>query len=482
LNLASALADAACAAGRGSATAIRSSGETFTYRDLAALQDAVAIALRDRGIRRGDRVALVLRDSPRFVAAFLGAAKLGAIPVPLSTLARPDELAFMQRDCGAALTVTDADDALFAGPSGPVAAAPTRGDDMCFWQYSSGTTGTPKAVMHLHRRAVFPVEGHGRHVAGVTASDRVYSTAKLFFSYGLGNAMLVPLAMGASVILDPERFVADRAWKTVHDERPTLLYSVPTAYAALLAAADAGTVADVASLRLCISAGESLPAPLAERWYRRFGLRILDGIGSTEIGNIAISNTVDDVVPGSSGRVIPGYEARVVDPDGQDADEGTLWIRGGSTAIGYHDRPEATANAFRDGWVVTGDRYRVSDGHYFHQGRADDMLRVSAQWVSPLEVEAALLRHPEVLECAVVGRDDADGLARVCAYVVPKGAGTSLTTELVALCGAALPSHKRPRWIELVPELPKTATGKIQRFRLREAARASESALGRTPP
>jgi benzoate-CoA ligase family protein len=452
---------------------MRFSGETLTYADLAAMQDAVALALRDRGVGRGDRVALVLRDSPRFVAAFLGAAKIGAIPVPLSTLARPEDLAFMQGDCGATLTVSEADAAIFGGPSGPVEAAPTRGDDLCFWQYSSGTTGLPKAVMHTHRGAYFPTEGHGRHVAGITAADRVYSTAKLFFSYGLGNGMVVPLAAGASVVLDPERFAAEHAWRNIRDERPTVLYSVPTAYAALLAAAEAGTPADVASLRLCISAGESLPAPLAERWHRRFGLRILDGIGSTEIGNIAISNRVDDVVPGSSGRVIPGYEARVVGLDGADADEGTLWVRGGSTAIGYHDRAEATAAAFRDGgWVVTGDRYRVSDGHYFHQGRADDMLRVSAQWVSPLEVETVLLRHPEVLECAVVGREDADGLTKVCAYVVPKGADRSLATELVSLCGAALPSHKRPRWIELVPELPKTATGKIQRFKLRERARA----------
>ena len=448
--------------------AVRFAGETLTYRDLSVMQDAVALALRDRGIQPGDRVALVLRDAPWFVAAFLGAAKIGAIPVPLSTLAREEELAFMQRDCGAALTVSDSDAGVFSGPSGPVEAAPTRGADMCFWQYSSGTTGLPKAVMHTHRGALFPTQGHGRHIAGITAVDRVYSTAKLFFSYGLGNGMVVPLAAGASIVLDAERFTAERAWRNIRAERPTVLYSVPTAYAALLAAAEAGTPVDAASLRLCISAGESLPAPLAERWLARFGLQILDGIGSTEIGNIAISNRVDDVVPGSSGRVIPGYEARVVGPNGEDADEGTLWVRGGSTAIGYHDRPEATAAAFRDDWVVTGDRYRVVDGHYFHQGRADDMLRVSAQWVSPLEVETVLLRHPDVLECAVVGRADADGLTRACAYVVPKDAGRSLATELMSLCDADLPGHKRPRWIELLPELPKTATGKIQRFKLRE--------------
>ena len=396
--------------------------------------------------------------------------KIGAIPVPLSTLARPEELAFMQRDCGAVMTVTDADVDLFAKRIGPIEASVTSDDDMCFWQYSSGTTGAPKAVIHLQRRALFPAEAHGRHVARIGPDDRVYSTAKLFFSYGLNNSMVIPLAAGASVVLDPERFAADRAWRIIREERPTVLYSVPTAYAALLAAAEAGTPADSSSLRLCISAGEALPAPLAERWHRRFGLVILDGIGSTEIGYIAISNTAEDVTPGSSGQVVPGYEARVVDANGEDASEGTLWVRGGSTALGYHARADATAATFRDGWVVTGDRYRVVDGHYFHLGRDDDMLRVGAQWVSPLEVESVLLSHPAVAECAVVGRADSDGLLKVCAYVVLSG-GTPLS-ELDDLCAERLARHKRPRWIEPVESLPKTATGKVQRFRLRESAPA----------
>ena len=434
------------------------------------MQDSAAQGLRNRGVRPSERVALVLRDSPRFIAAFLGAAKIGAIPVPLSTVARPDELDFMLRDSGAVLTITDADAELFADRPGHLAAASTADDDMCFWQYSSGTTGAPKAVIHLHRRALFPAEGHGRHVARIGADDRVYSTAKLFFSYGLNNSMVIPLAAGASVVLDPERFAPERAWRLIAAERPTVLYSVPTAYAALLAAAEAGVPADTASLRACISAGEALPAALGERWHRRFGLPILDGIGSTEIGYIAISNTADDVTPGSSGRVVPGYEARVVAADGADATEGTLWVRGGSTAIGYHERPQATAAAFRDGWVVTGDRYRVQGGRYYNLGRDDDMLRVGAQWVSPLEVESVLLSHPSVAECAVVGRADADGLVKVCAFVVLRE--ETPTRELDELCAERLARHKRPRWILPVAELPKTATGKIQRFRLREAARA----------
>jgi benzoate-CoA ligase family protein len=458
-----------CASGRGSAPALRFDGDTITYAELAALQDAAAVGLRARGLARGQRVALVLCDSPRFIAAFVGALKLGAIPVPLSTLARPDELAFMQRDSGAALTVTDADSDL-AAERGPIETAPTASDDLCFWQYSSGTTGAPKAVIHLHRRALFPAEAHGRHIAHIGPDDRVYSTAKLFFSYGLNNSLVIPLAAGASVVLDPERFTPHRAWRLIAAERPTVLYSVPTAYAALLAAAEGGAPADASSLRLCVSAGEALPAPLAERWQRGFGLPILDGIGSTEIGYIAISNAADDVTPGSSGRIIPGYEARVVDADGEDATEGTLWIRGGSTALGYHDRPDAMAATFRDGWVVTGDRYRVVDGRYFHLGRDDDMLRVGAQWVSPLEVESVLLSHPGVAECAVVGRADAEGLVKVCAYVVLRD-GTPLS-ELEDVCAERLARHKRPRWIQAVGDLPKTATGKIQRFRLREPASA----------
>jgi benzoate-CoA ligase family protein len=457
------------------APALRHAGETVSYADLAARQDRAAAALRGRGIERGDRVAIVLRDSPEFIAAFLGATKIGAIPVPLSTLARPDDLESMVRDCAARLVVTEATATLLEEGAGPVAAAATRGDDMCFWQYSSGTTGGPKAVIHLHERTLAPAHAHGRHVVGLRSDDRVLSTAKLFFSYGLQSSMIIPLAAGASVVLDPERFAPERVWALIAREHPTVLYAVPGAYSALLASAEAGVPADVASVRCCISAGEALPAALAERWSRRFGIAIVDGMGSTEIGYIAISNTATDLTPGSSGVPVPGYEARVVGEGGRDVvpgDAGTLWVRGPSTAEGYHDRPERTAATFRDGWVMTGDRYRVQDGRYIHLGRDDDMLRVGAQWVSPLEVEAVLASHPDVLEGAVVGRADRDGLLRPCAYVVPRRESAALTGELLALCAAKLPGHKRPRWIEILPELPKTATGKIQRYRLREAARS----------
>ncbi|HVR89294.1 MAG TPA: benzoate-CoA ligase family protein [Candidatus Limnocylindria bacterium] len=499
--MAGALADAACAAGRGADTAIRYLGETYSYAALAERQDRAGGALRSLDVAPGDRVALIQADGPDFVATFLGALKIGAIPVPLSTFAQPEELAFMLRDCGARVAVVDADQLPAIGPdrlhapalravvvTGPdldarlVAAGPvhvpaaTGPDDMCFWQYSSGTTGAPKAVIHLHRRALFPAEAHGRRVVGLRSDDRVYSVAKLFFSYGLNNSLVIPLAVGASVVLDAGRFVADAAWTVIGRERPTVLYAVPTAFAALLAAAESGGPADSASLRLCVSAGEALPGPLASRWMRRFGVPILDGIGSTEIGYIAVSNTLADIRPGSVGRPVPGYEAKVADADGAavaDGEAGTLWVRGGSTARAYHDRPERTAAAFRDDWVVTGDRFRVDDGHFFHLGRDDDMLKVAGQWVSPVEVEAAIAAHPAVLESAVVGRPDTDGLVKPLAYVVPKdpgSAGDALAGELAEFLATRLAGYKRPHWIELVPELPKTSTGKVQRYRLRDGA------------
>jgi 4-hydroxybenzoate-CoA ligase/benzoate-CoA ligase len=499
-----ALVDAHLAAGRAQRPAIRAEGRTLSYADLAGAVNRAGNALRVLDLEPEQRVALVLPDSAEFVATFLGAVKIGAVPVTLSTLLTTSDYAHLLADSRARVVVIHAEllpliapirselphlrHVIVAGDAPPETLAlatlmaeasedlepeVTSPDGMCFWQYSSGTTGAPKAVVHLHRDAIAPADLHGRHVAGITSDDRVFSIAKLFFSYGLNNSLVIPLRHGATAVLMAGRPEPSAVFETIAAERPTVFYGVPTAYAALLAAAERGAASDLSSLRICISAGEALPRPLFERWRARFGLEIIDGIGSTEIGYIAISNARGRVRPGTSGQVIPGYEARIVDADGgtvRPGEVGDLMVRGPSTALCYWNNREATKRTFRGEWVFTGDRYAVSDdGYYTHHGRSDDLLKVGGIWVSPLEVETALLEHGSVLECAVVGREDAEGLTKPSAYVVAKDgtAGDGLADELRAFVKDRLAPYKYPRWIEFVPELPKTSTGKIQRFKLR---------------
>ena len=502
-NLAAALLDPHLEAGRGGRPALRYEGDTYTYAEVADLVARVGHGLCELGVQIEERVAILLPDSPQFVAAFLGAMRIGAVPVTLSTLMTVDDYAYLLSDCRAralfvhasvrdrvaplrdrlpqlrhwivagdpsAEGLTFAD--LVRDPVDPLPPADTSEDDMAFWQYSSGTTGRPKAVVHLHGNAIRPADLHGRLVADIGPEDRILSLPKLFFSFGLNNSCVFPLRHGACAILLPDRPDPQRVLDAIARERPTILYHVPTGYAGLLAAIEAGATADLSSVRRCISAGEALPAPIFERWKERFGLEILDGIGSTEIGYICISNVPGRVRAGTSGQVIPGYEAVVQREDGSraDVDEvGDLLVRGPSTAAFYWRKRDATKHTFRGEWVFTGDRYSVdADGYFRYHGRSDDMMRVSGLWVSPIEVESVLLRHAAVRECAVVARTDESGLVRPCAYVVTSGEPSdTLAAELLRHASDMLPAYKRPKWVEFVSELPKTSTGKIQRYKLR---------------
>jgi benzoate-CoA ligase len=502
-NIVPLLVDRHVAKGRGDRPAIVTPERTLTYRDLAAGVDRAARLLVRLGLRMEERVALLLPDGPEFAFAFFGAMKAGLVPVPLSTLGTPGEVAYALRDSRAAALVAEA--ALHAhvepaarsveslrhrlvvgeAPPGtlPFAEAcavepasfdpaPTHRDDMAYWLYSSGTTGRPKAIVHLHHDMLFCTEPYLRHVLDLTAADRTFAVPRLFFSYGLTSCLYLPFSVGASTVLVAERPDPARVldlWRTL---RPTVFFSVPTAYVALLRQMGDGP-ADLGALRLAVTAGEPLAAPLYERWRRKTGLELLDGLGATEVGYIYISNRPGAVRPGASGQLLPGYRARILDDAGREVPPGTvgeLWMSGESLAAGYWNKHDRTRAAFVGEWYRTGDKYLVDgDGYYFYQGRADDLMRVGANWVSPLEIEACLLEHPAVAECAVVGARDADGLEKPRAFVVlqagapPDGLEERLRTHV----RGRLAPYKAPRWVTVVADLPKTATGKVQRYRLR---------------
>ncbi len=503
-NVATSFIDRHIGEGRGAKLAIHTADSSVTYAELAANVDRCANALVKLGLKRGERLLMVVKDCPAFFYLFWGAIKAGIVPVPLNTLLRSSSYAFMIDDSGAAALVYSPE---FAGEvelaladakqpprislrteggagslaellkqSQPrFAAVPASADDDCFWLYSSGSTGSPKGAVHRHRDMAVTSQRYGVETLGIRADDVFYSEAKLFFAYGLGNNMTFPLWVGATAVLNGERPGPASSFPLIARHRPTLYFGVPTLYAAYLQHFAQNQKPDLSCIRHCVSAGEALPAEILRRWHEETGIWILDGIGSTEALHIFISNRANDIKPGTSGKMVPGYRARIVGEDRldvADGNSGQLFITGDSTARCYWNNAERTARTMVDGWLDTGDTYlRDAQGYYTYCGRSDDMLKVGGIWCSPFEIESKLVEHSAVLEAAVVGRVDAENLIKPEAFVVLKQGvvgDDALKAALTDLCKAGLAPYKYPRWINFVTELPKTATGKIQRFLLRK--------------
>ncbi|HTP95171.1 MAG TPA: benzoate-CoA ligase family protein [Burkholderiales bacterium] len=477
---------------------------SYSYAELGARVDRFANAITGLGVPMEARVLLCLADSIDFPVALLGAIKAGVVPVAVNTLLTGRDYDFMLRDSRAqALIVSEAllpqfkpildgqpwlRHVVVSGPTGAghprladlmaqapaeFSTAPTRSDDACFWLYSSGSTGTPKGTVHVHSSMIQTAELYAQAVLGLQESDVVFSAAKLFFAYGLGNALSFPLSVGATTVLLGERPTPAAVFRVLRQHRPTVFYGVPTLYSALLASPELPQRGDL-NLRRCVSAGEALPPDIGRRWLEHTGVDILDGIGSTEMLHIFVSNRPGDVRYGSTGKPVPGYEVRLVDDDGEPVPKGEigeLQVSGPTSASLYWNNREKSRSTFLGPWTRSGDKYIEStDGYFTYCGRTDDMLKVSGMYVSPFEVEAALASHAAVLEAAVVGHADENELIKPKAFVVLRP-GVAQTAELAATLQQhvkdRLAPFKYPRWIEFAAELPKTATGKIQRFKLR---------------
>ena len=492
----------------------------LTYGELRAETVQVAQVLQALGIQSGERVAIVLNDSPEFIAAFVAIISLGASAVPINMALNPADQRAILADCTAATAIIEAAhcNTLLTGDANPLpslknlvlvrrgaedspvdltdvrvvalANAPRQAleanfpasrdaDAPAFILYTSGSTGKPKGAVHTQSDVFYTHESFCREILQLTAEDRLFSSSRLPFAYGLGNSFSFPLINGCTSILcyeKPNPAVIARVFSSF---RPTIFFGVPVVFNLLLEHHRQQPL-DCSSLRLCVSAGEALPAALGESWQETFGVEVLDGIGSTEMLHMWMSNHSGAVRYGSSGTLLEGYEARLLDQEGQASAEGevgNLWVKGASAARGYWNRPDVTASTFVDGWVRTGDLYRCDeDGYWFHMGRSDDCFKSSGQWVSPVEVEGVLMRHSGVRVAAVVEDFDQNGLPGPCAFIVPNDESLAATIkkELKSLVADALPRFKRPRKYLFVSELPYTATGKIQRFKLREQLRSGE--------
>jgi len=499
--------------GRGTKVAIECGDDKITYRDLLENTNRIGNLLRQLGVGVEQRVLLALLDSPEFLYCFFGAIKIGAVAVPVNPWLRAEDYEYLLNNTRARVAVVSQaslpeiqklsrdrvrclEEIVLVGKTNPefpnltelmkaaspeLEPEPTSKDDMAFWLYSSGSTGAPKGCVHLHHDMVVCSEAYAKGILRMKESDRCYSVARLFFAYGLGNAGYFPLYCGATTILSPARPTPANIFADIERYRPTLFFSVPTNYAALLAhQPQDGKDFDLSSIRHAVSAGESLPAPLFERFKQRFGIEILDAWGSTETLQMVLANSPGEVRPGSSGKIIPGYEAKLVDEQGISVPKGEigqLLVKGDSTCTGYWNQHEKNKATFEGAWFRTGDKYyQDEDGYFWYAGRADDLFKVNGRWLSPAEVESALIAHPAVREAGVVGREDGAGLVKPAAYVVLNEnfiPNDVLRQELQDWVSKELSSYKKPQWVEYLPELPKTATGKLQRFKLRELHRTA---------
>jgi benzoate-CoA ligase len=495
--------------GRGSQTAIVAGGRRLSYGEIADQVNRVGNGLLHLGIQEEQRVLLALPDIPEFAVAYFGAMKIGAVAVPTSTASRAGDYAYFleesrariaivhstvlaeftpalagQRYCTNVIVCGDPADGYIpweqfvAGSSPELEPAPTSKDDTAFWLWTSGSTGRPKAAVHCHQDWIYCCEYYARGVLDIRADDVTFSSSKLFHAYGLGNGLIFPFHAGATTILYPGKPGAKAILEVVETHRPALFFSVPTLYAAMLEEAGPGSGYDLRSIRLAVSAAEPLPADIFRRWKQRFGVEILDGIGSTEVLHIYLSARAGQVRPGSTGHAVPGYELALIDDAGRPTPAGMigdLMVAGPSTAQCYWNRRTLSAERMRGRWFFTGDKYFVdADGYYWYAGRSDDMFRVSGQWLSPIEVECTLIEHTSVLEAAVIAFEEETGLHTPMAFVVLRegsAASPELARELQDFVKQRIAPYKYPRRIQFLPDLPKTAAGKVLRYKLREMSR-----------
>ncbi len=531
-NAVSDFVDANAARGLSDKIAFIDPERSLTYGELQARSVRLANALRALGLRREERVALLLHDTVDYPVAFWGAIRAGNVAIPLNTFLNVAQYAYILADSRASALIAakplaqvvwplierlpylrtiilvgakasdlpalqggdvHAFEDVIAQASATPFVADSLSDEVAFWVYTSGSTGDPKGVKHVHSNLMATAKLFGQGVLGISSSDIVHSAAKLFFSYGLGNAMAFPLSVGATTVLWPPRPTPEGVFEIMRKHRPTIFYAVPSLYTALLSHRQIGIGAGSDRLRLCVSAGEALPAHIGERWRDVVGVDVLDGIGSTEMLQTFLSNRPGDIRYGSTGKPVPGYELRIVDEAGRELgpDEiGELLVRGPTAGEGYWNQRAKSRRTFAGEWTYTGDKYRRdADGYYYYCGRTDDMFKVSGMWVSPFDVEAALLSHAAVLEAAVIGRLDSDGLVKPKAFIVLKNGYTAdeaLLEKLKLHVKEQAGPWKYPRWIELRNDLPRTATGKIQRFKLRDedgtSPRARREADARRAP